>query len=120
MTTRPKDQAVGFQIRQSLPLCFIAPNLSPARATWIINFSPEGPVLSAANSGEKRLNASELKITSRDGTEATLGRAVVLGKSRMSWPLQNASGEFKPGSPITIRYKIAGRDFVENGVVSSK
>jgi fimbrial chaperone protein len=115
-----KEQSIGFQIRQSLPLCFFAPNLSAAKATWTVNMSPEGPVLVVGNTGDRRLSASELKISTRDGAEATLGRAVVLGKSRMSWPLQVASGEFRPGSSVTIRYKIAGRDFVESGVVSAR
>jgi fimbrial chaperone protein len=120
VTAVTKEQAVAFQIRQSLPLCFIAGNLSPAMAAWTLRVSPEGAVLGGVNSGQKRLNASDLKITARDGAEATLGRAVVLGQSNMSWPLQVASGEFKPGSSVTVRYKVAGREFAESGLVSAK
>jgi fimbrial chaperone protein len=120
VTAATKEQAVSFQIRQSLPLCFGAANLAPAKAAWTLRVSPDGTVLAGVNSGQKRLNASEVIITARDGAEATLGRAVVLGQSNMSWPVQVASGAFKPGSAVTVKYRISGREVVDSGVVSAK
>lgn len=99
---KPGQTGVGFQIRYSVPVFFSKPG-DDIDINWKAAVSSGNIVLTAANSGARRLRLADLTIVGRDGKNVSLGSGLsgyVLGQSSRKWVAKAKS--IKAGSVIKI------------------
>lgn len=102
--TKPSNRAVNFLMRQSLPVFFTAPEVTPASLNWNVAAAGKALVLTARNEGSTRLRIAALSIADNAGGKRSFGPGLlgyVLGHSTMQWRLGGAAGFVDAGS-ITI------------------
>ncbi len=94
------NKTVSFVVRQSIPVFFGGSKARPADVAWAIRREAKAIVLTASNSGTKRLRVARLALKDRQGTilaERPGLVGYVLGESRMSWTLPAARAQAAKG-----------------------
>jgi fimbrial chaperone protein len=102
-TARP-NFGPRFAIRQSIPIFFSDPAAAPKLA-WQASITNGKLLLSASNSGSKRVRISALKVSDSSGTTLTLGNGFagyVFGGSTEQWAAKAGTKGFSPGGTIMI------------------
>lgn len=101
---RQRNGTVAVVLRYVIPAFFAAPDATPPRLAW--SFASRGgrTVLRAVNTGDRRVQVSDLALRAGRATTAVQkGLAgYVLGHSARDWPLP-AGARPAPGASVTAR-----------------
>lgn len=104
--SRQSNPVVRLLVRQSIPIFFRAPQVSPPSVSWSLSRKGENLLLNAANDGDERLRLSSLRLQDASGATISFGDGLVgyvLGHSSMSWLAPRHPGNFGRGGTVTIQ-----------------
>ncbi len=96
------DAAIGFSVRHSLPVFFTASG-DEAELNWKASVSGGKLVVTASNSGGRRVRLMDLKVAGKGGKAISFGQGLsgyVLGQSSRVWTAKAKS--ISPGAVIRI------------------
>ncbi len=99
---KPGQAGVGFAIRYSIPVFFSKPG-EDTDLNWKASVSNGKIVVTAANTGGRRVRLANLKVVGGSGKDVSFGSGLsgyVLGQSSRMWIAKSKS--IKPGSSIKI------------------
>jgi fimbrial chaperone protein len=100
-TTRGQASAIRFALRYSVPVFFSAAAVTPAKVAWSLQPSGNTGVLTASNSGGRRVRVANLRLTDAAGV-IVLQRSglfgYALGKSSTAWTLPAGTQVGRRGS----------------------
>lgn len=100
-----KAGQINIALRYSIPVFFTAPTSGKPQLAWSIARRDGKLVLTAVNSGTRRLRVADLRVTDASGAGATFGRGLVgyvLARSSMRWTVPAPAKLAKSGS-VAIR-----------------
>ena len=116
-----RNGAVNLMVRYSIPVFFGAQNKKNPTVTWSVGVKSGKLMLSAHNTGERRLRISALSLRDASGRSVSLGQGLAgyaLGQSIKTWTVPSrgfaASGSAtisgqSDGGPIQATATIAAR-----------
>lgn len=82
------DAAIGFSVRHSLPVFFTTTADDQAELNWKALIKGDKLVLTASNSGDRRVRLMDLKVAGKGGKAISFGQGLsgyVLGQSTKVW-----------------------------------
>ncbi len=105
--SREKLQAGGIAIvlRQSLPVFFAGLDPKPSALTWTVSRQGNKVTLQAANSGQKHVRLTDLRVTVENSKETARISSLpgyVLGGQTKSWELPLPPGGLAAGTAVSI------------------
>lgn len=99
-----RANTVRFAFRYSIPVFFSAASASAAEVSWSMAVKGNSAVLTASNSGGRRVRLANLKVIDGDGKALILRPGLfgyALGKSVTAWTLPSA-GKVAPRGPLRV------------------
>jgi len=81
---RQRNGTIAILLRYIVPIFFLSPDASQPKLAWSLSHSGAAAVLTAANSGDKRIQLVDLKL-------ATAERSVVVGKGLAGYVLGHST-----------------------------
>lgn len=96
------DAAIGFSVRHSLPVFFTAAD-DEVELNWKAAIKDGKLVVTASNSGDRRVRLTDLKVAGKGGKAISFGSGLsgyVLGQSSKVWIAKSKS--ISPGAVIKI------------------
>ena len=103
---RQRNGAISLVLRYSVPVFFSSPDASPAKLVWTVTRNAGGRlVVTAQNTGDRRLRIAALKLTDAKGTQVSFGGGLIgyaLGRSTFRWTAPGRTSGFGPGAAAAV------------------
>lgn len=120
---KSRNGTIKLLVRHSLPVFFADPATDESSVKWSVARSGDDVVVSATNTGGRRVRVSALSLKDEQGRSISLGDGLVgyvLGHSTMSWKAEGKGRKFARNGtvrlsaqgyegPISARVPIANR-----------
>lgn len=97
---RQRNGSIAIVLRYLVPTFFLSPDATQPRIAWSLAQRNGAPVLSASNSGDKRIQIADLKVTNGAGRTFLIGKGLagyVLGRSQREWAIHANLGALRGG-----------------------
>jgi fimbrial chaperone protein len=98
-------RTVNLLIRQSIPVFFTSKQNANSAVTWSLSYDGARLVVTAQNSGDRRLRIAALKLVDAEGKTVAFGNGLtgyVLSQSTMKWIVPGQGRGFTPSGSVTI------------------
>ena len=102
---RKRNAAVNIVLRYSIPVFFVAGESSEPKLSWTIQPRGNRIYLIAANTGDRRVRISQLRLRDAKGATVSFGDGLTgyaLGRSTMRWAVPRAPSTFSLSGAVMI------------------
>jgi fimbrial chaperone protein len=103
--SQQKNGAVNLLVRYSIPVFFGAPDKKRPTVAWSLAVKANKIILTARNSGDRRLRISALSLHGANGRSISFGNGLAgyaLGQSTKSWTAPGSARGFASGGAMSI------------------
>lgn len=100
-----QGRAVNILIRQSIPVFFRNPQLSPPNVAWSYHHEGGKLIVAASNGGDERLRIASLRLRDEAGESVFFGNGLVgyvLGHSSMNWSFPTPPKAFGMSGSVSV------------------
>src|SRR6185437_830830 len=101
--SQQRNGAVNLMVRYSIPVFFGASNKKSPTVAWSVATQGDKVILTAHNSGDRRLRISALSLHDANGKSVSFGNGLAgyaLGQSAISWTVPRHG--FSPSGSISV------------------
>jgi fimbrial chaperone protein len=102
---RLRTGGISILLRQSIPVFFRAPALTPADVAWSLHARDGKLLIVGTNRGDERLRIASLRLRDRAGRTTGFGNGLVgyvLGRSSMTFTIAHPPQGFGASGPVSI------------------